>query len=88
MAWRDWLEISVIQRVCRHASGTLAAILLFALTAFIAKHVISDPSVIKSIERVENVVLVGLVVLFGVDLVIFVIKGIWRQLNSAQVLAF
>jgi hypothetical protein len=88
MAWQDWFELQVIQRICRHASGNVIAILSFALTAIVAKQVISDPGVIKSIEQVENVVLVGLVALFGIDLGLFVIKGIWRQFSGAQILAF
>lgn len=91
MAWNEWLDVSFVRHVFRHISGTIVAILLFAVTGWVARSVMHTGFLRDGVEQVENVVLLSLVVLLAIQLLAGVIKQVAKQMrggwNGTQVLA-
>ena len=91
MAWQDWFDFPFIRHVFRHISGTIISVLLFAITAWLVKTVMSLGPTRDRIEQVEGFVLLGLFIILAIQLGISIIKEVWKQVrggwNGTQVLA-
>jgi hypothetical protein len=92
MSWsRDWFYNSTIQGLLHHAVDTLAAILVFTFIGQVLKWTLSDPTTVWFIENTESIVIDGLLVIFGLRLLIIPVKELWHQIrggwNDTRVLA-
>lgn len=91
MPWQDWVDLSFIAGVFRHVFCTVASILLFAVPAWLVKLVGSAEPIRDAIDRIDDVVLIGLLGILAVQLLADVIKQLWKQLrtgwNGTQLLA-
>jgi hypothetical protein len=56
MDWKEFIHVEILKLASRHTSGSLIIILLFSGTAYVARHVIHEPSVLWYIETVDNIV--------------------------------
>jgi hypothetical protein len=92
MAMQEWFDFEFIRHVFRHVSGTIVVVLLFAITAWLVKTVGPSGVIRNRIDQVDGVVVYGLLCVLAIQLVVDLIKHIWKQLrggwNGAQVLAF
>lgn len=90
MSWLDWFDVDVIRHVFRHVSGTIVAVVLFFVAAWVVKELV-PVSARNYIERVEHVVLIGLLVFLALQLFLSLIKALWNQIrggwNGTQLLA-
>jgi hypothetical protein len=91
MPWQDWFDVAFVRHLVRHVSGTIVAILFFALTAWIVKMVMPVGPIRDRIEQVEGIVILALVAILAIQLLIPLIKQVWNMLkggwNGTQVLA-
>jgi len=86
----DWFDVPFIRYVFRHVSGTIVTITLFAATAWFLKEFPLGVSR-NLIEGIEHFVVVTLFIILAIELLISVIKEVWKQLrggwNGTQVFA-
>ena len=68
MAWRDFIDVDSIARACFHLSGQLPPLIVFAIFRAITARLL-EPGVLRLVlERIEEIVLVGIIMLLGFDI--------------------
>jgi hypothetical protein len=81
MAAQDW---HVLRKVALHTLNNGVAILSFVLLAYLTKSGIQDQTLSLILERIEGVVLIVLVLIFGCQLVYDVLPEKIRGLFAAK----
>jgi len=91
MPWQEWIDGSFIRYVVRHTSGTVVAVALSAFSAWVIKLFPMEDLTRIRIEKIEDVVVVGLFVFLAIRIALVLIKEVWKEArsgwNSTQVLA-
>lgn len=65
MGWKDWLDVRIIQVICRHTVTAAAAMLSWMLLFWLGRLGIHSSAMQTVLERIENLVLIVLI-LFSV----------------------
>ncbi|MBZ5635746.1 MAG: hypothetical protein LAO55_21670 [Acidobacteriia bacterium] len=81
MQFSDWLDMDGLKVMSQHLSSTLASLLAFGVVGWVLKLVLRGSDFIELIlERLEQVVLVGLVLWFTIQLAVLLWKkSAWME---------
>jgi hypothetical protein len=66
-----WINFEAIQLLVHHASAVVAAIVIFALVARLAIWLLPKGAVRKIVVVIDDVVLIGLLIYFGYEMLVF-----------------
>jgi hypothetical protein len=75
MKWGEWIDITAIQAMIRHASATIVALILFGFIRTIITHIPLSDAARSIILYVDEVVLVGLFVWFIIQMALVLWRG-------------
>jgi hypothetical protein len=92
MEWfKDWFYNPTVKGLLHHAVDSAAAGLVFSIIGMFLKWIFPDPGTIWFIEKTERIVIDALFVIFGLRLLLILLKELWHQIrggwNGIQVLA-
>jgi hypothetical protein len=71
----QWINLEAIQLLVHHASAVVAAIVIFALVARLAILLLPHGMVRKIVVVIDDVVLIGLLVYFGYEMLVYLWNG-------------
>ena len=57
---RDWLDLDTLKILCRHASGSLGAMLLFTLANKLAEYTVTGQFLMATLRWMDIFIVVGL----------------------------
>ncbi len=64
MPLRDWIDLKLQQAIVRHTLDAASAILAFASVSFLVKHFVENPVVALWLDRIEELLLICVFVVF------------------------
>jgi hypothetical protein len=81
MTWRDFVDVDSVANACRHLSGQLPPLIVFAVLRFVTERFFAPGMLRSLLERLEEVVLVGIILLLAVDVLV---PRIRRAINAIR----
>jgi len=75
-----WINIEAIQLLVHHASAVIAAIMIFAFVARLAIWLLPHGLVRKIVVVIDDIVLIGLLMYFGWDMLVY----LWNRHQAVQ----
>ena len=76
----QWINVEAIQLLVHHASAVVAAIVIFALVARLAIWLLPHGFVRKVVVIIDDVVLIGLLLYFGYEMLVY----LWNRRPPVQ----
>jgi hypothetical protein len=64
MAWSDWIDVELQKAIVRHTIDAASAIISFASISFLVRHFVENPIVALWLDRIEELLLVVVFVVF------------------------
>jgi uncharacterized protein YacL len=75
-----WVNLEAIQLLVHHASGVVAAIVIFALVARLAIWLLPHGLVRQIVVVIDDIVLIGLLVYFGYEMFVY----LWNASSTVE----
>ena len=74
-AWKEYINLPVIKALAHHCSGTIVAMLFYALVAIIVRYSTHEGWVKDAVEIIEGIVLIGLFIVLSFQMFNHLFKG-------------
>ena len=87
MNWDDWIDIPTIKALTQHASGTLAALILFGIVHWVLGRISLSDATRTILVVVDEFCLVGLFLWFIGQMALALWKGRIKNATSSSIVA-
>ena len=74
MNWNEFINTELIKRLSHHSSGTIAAIIFFAITGWVLRYLVHEGPVRTIIIYIEDCTLIGLFLWLAIQL----FRDLWK----------